>query len=161
MPYDFVTINASVDLSTYLSTTGTGKYSGIVSVYTNGKDPMSAAQNTMIQAYQQMYGVKWVIVGCTSITGLSGVTAGASVSTEYFPVTFAPEFAQYGKFLNQSISVNTLTTINWSAYQNTPSILLPLTITNSTIVTPVLMVSTSPSLYLPLALSPSFSNHLI
>jgi hypothetical protein len=90
MPYDLVKVNATVDISSYLSTsTDTGSYSGIVSVYTNGKDPLSAAQNALISAYQTKYNVKWVIVGATSITGLSGVTPGTIVDTEYFDVTFA------------------------------------------------------------------------
>jgi hypothetical protein len=88
MPYDLV--NSTADLSTYLSTsTDTGAYSGIISVYTSGTDPMSAAQNTLLTAYQTKYNVKLVVVGATSIAGLSGVTAGTIVNTEFFDVTFA------------------------------------------------------------------------
>jgi hypothetical protein len=84
-------MNSSVDLSTYLSTSGTGAYSSIVSVYTSGTDPLTSAQNDLISAYQQFYGVKWAIVGATSTSGLSGVTGGSLISTEvcyFFPYLF-------------------------------------------------------------------------
>jgi hypothetical protein len=114
------------------------RYSGIVSVNWQGVNSLSTAQTTLITSYQKAYGVKWVVVGTKSLTGLSGVTAGNVISDQYFDVTFAPQFAQYGKFLNQSISVNTKPTINWSPWQNTLCELLPVTITDSTSVTPVI-----------------------
>eukprot|EP00026_Physarum_polycephalum_P002197 Phypoly_transcript_02202.p1 GENE.Phypoly_transcript_02202~~Phypoly_transcript_02202.p1 ORF type:complete len:872 (+),score=170.46 Phypoly_transcript_02202:200-2815(+) len=140
MPYDYVIVDTTTDLSQYLSTSGTGKYSGIVTVYDlQGQNPLIAPQMLQIINYQKQFGVKWVIVGRQDITALDGVTAGDLITGQYFDVTFAPEFAQYGKYLNQSISVNTKTTINWSAWQNTQCMLYPVTITDPSTVTPVLI----------------------
>ena len=166
MPFDYVVMDNSVDLSTYLTTTGTGKYhydshplcplcysrsppdynrySGIVSVYDiQGVDPLTSAQNTLIRKYQKKYGVKWVIVGRRDTTGLNGISAGPFISGQHFQVTFASQFAQYGKFLNQSISVNTQTTINWSPWQTFACSLVPVTITDSSTVTPAMMAHSS------------------
>jgi hypothetical protein len=89
--------------------------------------------------YQQYFGVKWVVIGRQDINALPGVSADNLITDQYFDVTFAPEFAQYGKYLNQSISVNTKPTINWSSWQNTLCALLPITITDPSTVTPVLV----------------------
>jgi hypothetical protein len=89
--------------------------------------------------YQQNFGVKWVVIGRQDINALPGVSAGNLITGQYFDVTFAPEFAQYGKYLNQSISVNTKPTINWSSWQTTQCALLPITITDPSTVTPVLV----------------------
>ena len=117
------------------------RYSGIVSVKWDGTDPLTSAQESLITAYQQTYNVKWVVVGTLSLSGLPGIAeAGSVISNEYFQVTLAPEFAQYGKYLNQSISANTKPTINWSSWQSTYCSLFPVSITDTSIVTPAIMV---------------------
>jgi hypothetical protein len=85
-------MNSSVDLSTYLSTTGTGAYSSIVSVYTSGTDPLTTTQNDVVSAYQEHFGVKWAIVGATSTSGLTGVTGGSLVTTEVLYYFFSLPF---------------------------------------------------------------------
>lgn len=49
MQYDIVAVTASTSLASYLSTTGVGKYAGIVSV---SKTLLSASQQQSIISYQ-------------------------------------------------------------------------------------------------------------
>lgn len=136
MPYDYVVVSSGTDLSTYLSTSGTtGLYSGIVTI---SSTLLSGSQASVVVAYQQKFGVKWAVVG-SSVTGLPGVTAGLSLSGQFFDVTLAPEFAQYAACLQPTASVNNSLAINWSGYKGVPASLTSVEIVDTTSVTPVLL----------------------
>ncbi len=92
-PFDYVVVDSSLDLTSYLPTSGTApylcvviikretlirnRYSAIVSVDQNA---LTKAQQSTIVAYQQAFNVKWAIVGSRG-SGLSGITVGNKVNT--------------------------------------------------------------------------------
>eukprot|EP00026_Physarum_polycephalum_P003031 Phypoly_transcript_03040.p1 GENE.Phypoly_transcript_03040~~Phypoly_transcript_03040.p1 ORF type:complete len:833 (+),score=110.97 Phypoly_transcript_03040:44-2542(+) len=133
--YDFVAVSSSTSLATTLSTSSTtGKYGGIVSVT---KNLLSASQQASVVAYQQTYGVKWVVVG-SNPSGLAGLNAGTS-TTSVGMLTLAPQFSNFGAYLNPSVSIDTKSTINWSGYG--AATIIPATIADSSIATPAIFVT--------------------
>jgi len=138
MPYDFVTVTSTTDLSQVLTTSGTGPYSGIVAVYSTGS-VFSEVQLAVINKYQQIYGVKWAIVG-SSPSDVEGVEAGAELTGEAFNIELSPEFAQYAACIQPSVSIANDYTINWSGY--TYATVITVTITDTSSITPVLLINT-------------------
>jgi hypothetical protein len=58
-----------------------------------------------------------------------------------FNLTLAPQFAAYGECLNSNVRVNNSYAINWSGYSGVYATLTPAVITNTTAVTPAILVS--------------------
>eukprot|EP00026_Physarum_polycephalum_P002586 Phypoly_transcript_02593.p1 GENE.Phypoly_transcript_02593~~Phypoly_transcript_02593.p1 ORF type:complete len:829 (+),score=203.62 Phypoly_transcript_02593:53-2539(+) len=131
MPYDVVEVAAATSLDSYLSTSGTGKYSGIVSIK---KTLLSAAQQTSIINYQKHFGVKWAIIG-SSPAGLPGLSAGTTTSTKG-TLTLASQFYAYSHPLQHSVSVDTKHSTAWEDLA--PASITPATITDSSIATPAI-----------------------